>query len=205
MSGLVPTLLRGTARAVPWRPQLACGALALALAADAGRHPHHLAASFDAQLAALVLAAGLVLCAPDRLGPTLSAVPVALWRRRAAAGAVCGLIPCLTWPIVLLAGGFGADAAGVLTLQLLAVAATGLTIGHALPGHEAAVAGGIALALGMARLLSPNATWQAIVAASPTRCASVAWGVLVALGAAALLHSSRDPARRRSPGPSRDD
>jgi hypothetical protein len=199
VSRSVPILLRATARAVAWTPQLTAGACALLLAWAAARNARPPAAAVEAQLAALVLAAALVTSAADRMGASVAAVPVALWRRRAATAAVCCAIPCLTWPLVLVAGRVGSGAAGVLSLQLVAVAAAGLAIGFVLPGQEAVVAGAIVLGLGMARLLSPDGVVSEIVAAAPTRAAGLCWTVLAVTGLTTLMWSCRDPARRRSP------
>jgi hypothetical protein len=195
----VTILLRATARAVAWTPQLTGSACALVLAWAAARNARPPAAALEAQLAGLVLAAALVTAAADRMGASVAAVPVALWRRRAATAAVCCAIPCLTWPLVLLAGHVGPATAGVLSLQLVAVAAAGLAIGFALPGQEAVVAGAIALGLGMARLLPPDGVSREIVAAAPTRAAGLCWTVLAMAALMTLLWSCRDPARRRRP------
>jgi hypothetical protein len=192
-----PILLRATARAVAWTPQLTGGACALALAWAAARSARQPAAALEAQLAALVLAAALVTSAADRMGASVAAVPVALWRRRAAAAAACCAIPCLTWPLVLLVGNVGPGTAGVLSLQLVAVAAAGLAIASALPGQEASVAGAIALGLGMTRLLPGDGVLREIVAGAPTPAAVVCWAALAVGALAAMLWSCRDPARGR--------
>jgi hypothetical protein len=186
-------LVRPTLRTLPLERFGGCAAAAAAAVwafggADPGR------TILVVQCAAVALCVGAAAAAEDPAADTTAAVPPPLRFRLTLRLAIGSAALAVAWVAVLGLAGIGAPWTGVLTLQLLALAALTWALTATLP-HGAAVAGpAVALAFLIARLSLP--AWTYATGPEPGS-AHLLWIALLATGVAGLGLATRDPARPR--------
>src|SRR4051794_31001058 len=193
-------LVRPTLRTLPWERFGGCAAVAVArvwalAGADSAR------TILVVQCAAAALCVGAAAAAEDPAGDTTAAVPPPLRFRLTLRLAIGTAALAAAWATVLWLGGIRAPWTGVLTLQLLALAALTWALAATLP-HGAAVAGPVvALVFLVARIGLPGWTYASSPGSGRT---NLLWIAVLIGGVVALGLATRDPARRSTAAGRRD-